>query len=386
MQTIYLDYNSTTPVDPLVLETMLPFFTEKFGNAASRTHRYGWTAEAVVEKARGQVAGMIGAEPAEIIFTSGATESLNLALRGAMEAYRSKGRHLVVCAAEHKAVLDTARDLAFSGVETSVLGVDHEGIIDLQELEKLIREDTVLVAVMQANNETGVIQDAEAIGRLCRERGTLFLSDSTQAAGKIRVDVQEQRMDLCSLSAHKLYGPKGVGALYVRRKNPRVKLLAEISGGGHEQGLRSGTLNVPGIVGFGEACQLAAERLWEYGTHTSRWRTFLEQQLTVERKHGFINGSIRSRLPNTSNLCFPGMRSEHLIKALPEIAMSMGSACTSALPQPSHVLQSMGRKDDEIFSSVRISIGKDTTEAEIREAILRIGMELDKAGLTPPAV
>ncbi len=376
MNSIYLDYNSTTPVDTNVLEAMLPYFSEKFGNAASKTHTYGWTAAAVVEKARAQVAELIGAEPSEIIFTSGATESLNLAIRGAMEAYAQKGRHLIVCATEHKAVLDTAKDLGFKNIETSFLPVDREGIINPDELRKLIREDTVLVAVMMANNETGVVQDSRGIGEICRERKVLHLSDTTQAIGKIRVDVNENKLDLCTLSAHKVYGPKGVGALYVRRKDPRVKLIAEITGGGHEQGLRSGTLNVPGIVGIGEACRLARENLWDYGIHTSRWRTLLEQQLTLHQR-GYINGSIKSRLPNTTNLHFPGLKSEQLIKALPEIAFSMGSACTSALPEPSHVLRAMGLKDVEIDGSIRISIGKDTSEAEIRDAIFRIGATLD---------
>lgn len=376
MPSIYLDHNSTTPVDTRVLEAMLPYFSEKFGNAASKTHTFGWTAAAVVEKARAQVAELIGAEPSEIIFTSGATESLNLAVRGAMKAYSQKGKHLIVCATEHKAVLDTVHDLRKEGIEHSILPVDREGKIDLETLEKEIREDTVLAAVMMANNETGVLQESRQIGEICRKRNVLHLCDTTQAIGKVRVDVNEERIDLCTLSAHKMYGPKGVGALYVRRKDPRVKLVPEITGGGHELGLRSGTLNVPGIVGLGEACRLAAEQLWDYAMHTSRWRTILEQALTVNQR-GYINGSIKSRLPNTTNIYFPGIRSEQLLKTIPEIAMSMGSACTSALPEPSHVLKAMGLKDAEIFSSIRISIGKDTDEDQIREAIFRIGTTLD---------
>ncbi len=372
MKSIYLDYNSTTPVDPKVLEAMLPYFTEKFGNAASTTHAWGWAASAVVERAREQVALLIGAEPNEIIFTSGATEGINLAIRGVAHAYASVGKHIIVASTEHKAVLDTAKDLANIGIECSVLSVDREGKIDLLELQNLIRPDTILVAVMMANNETGVLQDCAEIGRICREKKVLFLSDTTQAIGKIRVNVEEQNLDLCTLSAHKIYGPKGVGALYVKRKKPRVSLHAQITGGGHERGLRSGTLNVPGIVGFGKACELAGDGLWDFGIHTSRWRTFLEQQLTIEFGHGFINGGIKSRLPNTSNICFPKFKSEQLIKALPHIGISMGSACTSAIPQPSHVLKAMGLSESEIFSSIRISIGKNTTEEEIKETLVRM--------------
>ncbi len=380
MKPVYLDYNSTTPVAPSVLEAMLPFFSEKFGNAASQTHAFGWTAAAVVEKAREQVAGLIGAEPSEIIFTSGATEALNLAIRGTMEAYSQKGRHLIVCASEHKAVLDTAKDLQHKGYETSILGVDREGRTDPEELEKLIREDTVLVAVMMANNETGVLQESERIGSLCREKKVIHLSDTTQAIGKIRVNVQDAKLDLCTLSAHKIYGPKGIGALFVRRKEPRVKLIAEITGGGHERGLRSGTLNVPGIVGLGAACVLAAAELWEYGASVSRLRTLLEQSLTIEKPFGFINGNIKNRLPNTTNICFRGFRSERLIKSLPELAMSMGSACSSALPEPSHVLQAMGLSPEDIYSSVRISLGRQSNEEEIRKTILRISEALEPSG------
>ncbi|MFN0187971.1 MAG: cysteine desulfurase family protein [Bacteroidia bacterium] len=370
MESIYLDYNSTTPLDPKVLEAMLPYFTQHFGNAASSTHVWGWAASAVVERAREQVAQLIGAESQEIIFTSGSTEALNLAIRGVAQAYASVGKHIIVCSTEHKAVLDTVQDLTKTGIEYSEIGVNREGIIDLLELQNLMRSDTILVAVMMANNETGVIQDCEEIGRICRERKIIFLSDTTQAAGKVRVNVYEQSLDLCTLSAHKIYGPKGIGALYVRRKSPRVTLHAQITGGGHERGLRSGTLNVPAIVGFGKACELANEGGWDFGIHTSRWRTFLEQQLTIEYGHGFINGSVKSRLPNTTNLCFPKIKSERLIKALPTLGMSMGSACTSAIPQPSHVLKAMGLSDAEIYSSVRISIGKNTSEEEIKETIV----------------
>lgn len=379
MSPIYLDHNSTTPVDPKVLDAMLPYFTGQFGNASSRTHAYGWIAAEAVETARKEVAALLNAEPNEIIFTSGATESLNLAIRGVAAAYAVKGRHMVICSTEHKAVLDTVADLSTTGITADILPVDRSGMIDLPTLEKSIREDTILVAVMMANNETGVIQPTEAISKICRDKQTIFLSDTTQAAGKMRIDVRDNGPDLCTVSAHKIYGPKGVGALYIRRKDPRVKLIAEITGGGHERGLRSGTLNVPGIVGLGAASRLANEQLWDYGIHTSRWRTILEQQLTEDGK-GTINGSIKSRLPNTTNITFPGIKAERLIHQLSDIAFSMGSACTSALPTPSHVLKAMGLSDEEIQSSIRLSIGKNTTEAEIRETILRIGGALVSLG------
>lgn len=378
MQPMYFDHNSTTPVDPQVLEVMLPYFNQKFGNAASSTHAYGRMASDAVERAREQVAALIGAEPGEIIFTSGATESLNLAMRGAMAAYADKGRHLVICATEHKAVLDTAADLEKRGAEVSILGVDREGRVDLEELETQLRDDTVLVAIMMANNETGVLQDSAAIGEFARAKKVLHLSDTTQTVGKMRVDVNEQSIDLCTISGHKIYGPKGCGALYVRRKNPRVTLLPELTGGGHEGGLRAGTLNVPGIVGLGEACHLAGNRLWEYGVHTSRWRTFFEQMICVEHKLGRINGSTRHRLPNTTSITFQGIRTGELMRTLPEMAFSAGSACTSALDQPSHVLAAMGLAEAEIRSSARFSFGLHTTEMEVNRAILRIAEVLDR--------
>ena len=365
MSQIYLDYNSTTPVDPLVLTQMLPWFSQKFGNAASKTHSFGWEAEEAVKIAREQVAAMMGAETSEIIFTSGATEAINLAMRGAMNAYREKGNHLITCVTEHKAVLDTCADLAAQGSEITFLSVDREGRIDLNELINAIRKETVMVCIMMANNETGVLQDTEAIGKICREKNVLFFSDVTQAAGKMRIDVNENCFDLACLSAHKFYGPKGVGALYIRRKNPRVTLLPQITGGGHERGLRSGTLNVPGIVGMGAAAQLASQNCWEYGTHTSRLRVWLEQGLTYYCK-ARINGSIKNRLPNTSNLTFDGTTSSDLIKLLQGVAVSFGSACTSANDEPSHVLKAMGISEQNARSSIRISIGKFTTEEEVK--------------------
>jgi cysteine desulfurase len=377
VESIYLDYNSTTPVDPDVLQAMLPYFTEKFGNASS-LHRWGWTAAAAVDNAREEVAQLIGAEPGEIVFTSGATEAINMAMHGVLQAYATKGKHMVICRTEHKAVIDTALALEkYRGAEISWLPVNREGLTDPEELRKLLRKDTVLVAVMLANNETGVMQDIERIGTVCREHGCLLLCDTTQAAGKIRLAVNEQNIDIAVLSAHKFYGPKGIGALYIRRKNPRVSMAPLLTGGGHEKGLRSGTLAVPLIVGMGAACRKACSELWDYGSHTSRLRTWLEQQLTVERQHGFINGSTRSRLPNTANLCFPGIQATRLISMLPEIGISTGSACSGALQEPSHVLESMGLSKAEIAASVRISIGKLTTKEETDVAILRIGQALD---------
>lgn len=380
MPSIYLDHNSTTPVREEVLEAMLPCFTTHFGNASSHTHAYGWAAAALVEQARERVAALLGAETQELIFTSGATEALNLAIRGTMAAYTVKGKHMVITSTEHRAVRDTANDLASKGCEISWLPVNREGLADPAELRSLLRPDTVLAAVMMANNETGVVQDVEQIGRICAEKEVLFLCDTTQAAGKMRIDVKAMHIALAVLSAHKMEGPKGVGALYLSRKAPRVKLEPQITGGGHERGLRAGTLPVPLIVGMGRAAALAQEGLWEYGLHTSRLRTMLEQELTVDRP-AFINGSIRNRLPNTTNICFEGLPAERLLKALPDLAVSMGSACTSALPEPSHVLKAMGLRDEEVFASIRFSLGRRTTEEEIREALLRIDKALGAAGV-----
>jgi len=377
VESIYLDYNSTTPVDPDVLQAMLPYFTEKFGNASS-LHRWGWTAAAAVDSAREEVAQLIGAEPGEIVFTSGATEAINMAMHGVLQAYAATGKHMVICQTEHKAVIDTALALEkYRGAAISWLPVNREGLTDPEELRKMLRKDTVLVAVMLANNETGVLQDIERIGTVYREHNCLLLCDTTQAAGKIRLAVNEQNIDIAVLSAHKFYGPKGIGALYIRRKNPRVSMAPRLTGGGHEKGLRSGTLAVPLIVGMGAACRKACIELWDYGSRTSRLRTWLEQQLTVERQHGFINGSTRSRLPNTANLCFPGIQATRLISMLPEIGISTGSACSGALQKPSHVLESTGLSKAEIAASVRISIGKLTSKEETDVAILRIGQALD---------
>lgn len=379
MDRIYLDHNSTTPVDAQVLEAMLPYFREHFGNASSRTHAFGWVAAAAVEQSRREVAGLIGAEPDEVVFTSGATEALNIAIHGICSAYASRGRHLVVCVSEHKAVLEPIEALESQGWSVTRIGIDREGLIDHAALQQAVRSDTVLVAVMFANNETGVIQDVERIGKLTHERGAVFLCDTTQAAGKVRVDVQAHNIGVCTLSAHKLGGPKGVGALYIRRKQPRIKVSPLSYGGGQERGIRPGTLNVPGIVGLGTACRLATERLWDYGSRVSRLRTILEQELCVELQLGYINGSVRSRLPNTTNIRFSSIRAERLITAIPGIACSAGSACTSALPEPSHVLQAMGLDEEACNSSLRFSLGADTTEAEIRQTITQIEVVLRAA-------
>lgn len=365
---IYLDYNATTPVDQRVLEAMLPYFSEKFGNASSRTHAFGWTAEDAVDIARNQVAQLIGCTAQEIVFTSGATEAINLAIKGIWENYQPKGKHIITVKTEHKAVLDTCKRLEQKGAEITYLSVDREGIIDLDELKSALRKDTILVSVMYVNNETGVIQPISKISELVHANNSIFMCDATQAVGKIQVDVNEDGIDLLCLSAHKMYGPKGVGGLYVRRKNPRVTLASQLVGGGHERGLRSGTLNVSGIVALGKACEIAKEEMWADSARISRLRTILEQQLG-DLENVFVNGSIKNRLYNVSNLTFKGIRAEALIKQFPTIAMAMGSACTSALAEPSHVLKAMGLSDDEAYASVRFSLGKYTTQEEVQEVV-----------------
>jgi cysteine desulfurase len=372
---VYLDYNSTAPVDPMVLEKMIPYFSEKFGNAASKTHSFGWIAEEAVEHARTQVARLINSEKEEIIFTSGSTEAINLALKGVFENYSSKGNHIITVKTEHKAVLDTCSYLETKGAQITYLDVNREGIIDLNQLSNSITQSTILVSVMFANNETGVIQPIEEIGKICRQKKVLFFCDATQAAGKTRVDVNESQIDLMCISAHKLYGPKGIGAIYLRRKNPRVKPAPLIHGGGHEKGFRSGTLNVPAIVGFGEACESAEKKMWEEGERISKLRTLLEQSL-VGLGNIFINGSIRNRLHNTTNISFKGVDSNALIPGIKDIAVATGSACTSASMEPSHVLKSMGLSDDLAHSSIRFSLGRFTTEEEIKFAIEKISAEI----------
>ena len=368
---IFLDYNSTTPVDQRVLEAMLPYFNEKFGNAASKTHAYGWIADEAIKQAREQVALLINTEPSEIVFTSGATESINLALKGVFENYKSKGNHIVTIATEHKAILDSCIHLEKAGAEVTVLPVLRDGSIDLDLLSKSIRQDTILVAVMYGNNETGFIHPVAEIAKIIHQKGSIFFCDATQACGKINVDVQADGIDLMSFSAHKIYGPKGTGALYVRRKNPRVKPAPLLDGGGHENGLRSGTLNVPGIVGFGKACELAKMEMWDDAQRISTLRSLLEQGI-LELGNVFVNGSIRNRLPNVSNLSFQGIHSNDLIRELDGIAVSTGSACSSALQEPSHVLKAMGVKEADAYSSIRFSLGKYTTLPEVETVIRRV--------------
>ena len=365
---IYLDNNATTRMDPRVLDEMLPFFTENFGNAASRNHPFGWKAEEAVDYARGQIAKLINADEREIIFTSGATESDNLALKGVADMYVRKGDHIVTVATEHKAVLDAARQLEKQGKKVTYLKVNSEGLIDLEELESVITEKTILVAVMFANNEIGVIQPIKEISRLAHAKGALFFSDATQAVGKIPVDVEEYGIDLMAFTAHKMYGPKGIGALYVRRKNPRVKVTAQMDGGGHERGMRSGTLNVPGIVGFGKACELCRIEMADDAARTSKLRDKLEREL-LKIEESYVNGSLQHRLPHITNISFKFVEGEGLMMGIKDIAVSSGSACTSASLEPSYVLKSLGLDDELAHSSLRFGLSRFTTEEEIDYAI-----------------
>jgi cysteine desulfurase len=368
---IYLDNNATTPMDERVLETMLPFFTKYFGNAASHSHVFGWQAEEAVNNSREEVAKLIGAEPKEIVFTSGATESDNLALKGIFEAYKSKGNHIITVNTEHKAVLDSCSHLEKLGAEVTYLKVKKNGLIDLNELETAIRPSTILIAVMYANNETGVIQPIKEISKVAHKNQILFFTDATQAVGKIDVQVNEDEIDLMAFSAHKLYGPKGVGALYVRRKNPRVKITAQMDGGGHERGMRSGTLNVPAIVGFGKAAQLCKNEMQKDAENTRRLRDKLEQELLKTDKV-FTNGDTVRRLPNVSNMSFENKNAAQLMSNLSKnIALSAGSACTSGRAEPSFVLKALGLTDEQALSSLRFGLGRFTTEEEIDYTIER---------------
>lgn len=361
---VYLDYNATTPVDPRVLEEMMPYFTEHFGNPASRSHAFGWAAQEAVTYAREQVAHLISAEPKEIIFTSGATESNNLALKGIFEMYASSGNHIITLKTEHRAVLDACKHIEKLGGEITYLDVKPDGLVDLEELEKAIRPNTILVAVMYANNETGVIQPIKEISAIAKKHGALFFTDATQAAGKIPINVNADGIDLMSFSAHKIYGPKGVGALYVRRKNPRVKVTAQIDGGGHERGMRSGTLHVPGIVGFGKACEVCKVEMKKESERIKILRDKLENDL-LRLKNVSVNGNRDNRMYNVSNLNFKN-GGDTIISAIQKnIAISSGSACTSASPEPSHVLKAMGLADEQAHSSLRFSLGRFTTEEEI---------------------
>ena len=362
---IYLDHNATTPMDPRVLETMIPYFTENFGNAASRNHSFGWHAEEAVDYAREQIAQLIGADPKEIIFTSGATEGDNLGIKGVYEMYASKGNHIITCTTEHKAVLDTCKHLEKSGAEVTYLEVQPDGLIDLKELEAAMRPTTILVAIMYANNEIGVVQPVKEISAIAKKHGALFFTDAVQAVGKIPVDVNADGIDLMAFTAHKMYGPKGVGALYVRRKNPRVKVTAQLDGGGHERGMRSGTLNVPGIVGFGKACELARLEMASDTERISKLRDKLENALK-QIDESYVNGNPAHRLPHVSNISFKYVEGEGLMMGFnQDIALSSGSACTSASLEPSYVLKALGLGDDLAHSSLRFGLGRYTTEEQI---------------------
>ncbi len=375
---IYLDNNATTPMDPRVLEAMIPYFTEKFGNAASRNHQFGWVAEEAVDYAREQVAKLIGADEKEIIFTSGATEADNLAIKGVYEMYAQKGNHIITVTTEHKAVLDTCHHLEKQGAQITYLKVNAEGLIDLTELENAITDKTILVAVMYANNEVGVIQDVKKISEICHKKGTLFFTDATQAVGKIPVDVIKDGIDLMAFSAHKMYGPKGVGALYVRRKNPRVKVTAQMDGGGHERGMRSGTLNVPSIVGFGKACEICMTDMESDNARISVMRDKLEAGLT-QLEESYVNGSREHRLPHVSNISFKYVEGEGLMMGFNKnIALSSGSACTSASLEPSYVLKALGLGDDLAHSSLRFGLGRFTTDDQIDYTIKAISETVTK--------
>jgi cysteine desulfurase len=362
---IYLDYQATTPVDPRVLEVMLPFFTEEYGNAASRNHAFGWTAEEAVEKARGQVAKLIGASPKELVLTSGSTEAINLAIKGAAEMYAKKGKHIITCQAEHKAVLDTCKHLEKEGCEVTYLQPDKTGRVSVEQVAEAMRDDTILVALIWANNEVGTLNPIREIGALCHERGVLLFTDATQAVGKIPVDVEADHVDLLCLSAHKVYGPKGVGMLYVRRRNPRVRLVAQMDGGGHERGMRSGTLNVPGIVGLGAACELAGQEMEQEAARAIELRDYLHDKITGALDYVTLNGDPEHRLPGCLNLSFSFVEGESLLMGISDVAVSSGSACTSASLEPSHVLRAMGVGDELAHSSIRFGIGRFTTKEEL---------------------
>ena len=373
---VYLDYAATTPVDKRVAEKMIPYLTETFGNPASNSHAFGWEAEEAVEKARADIAALINADPKEIVFTSGATESDNLAIKGAANFYKTKGKHLITVKTEHKAVLDTMRELERQGFEVTYLGVQENGLIDLEELKAAIRDDTILISVMWVNNEIGVVQDIPAIGEICRERKIIFHVDAAQACGKVPVDVEAAKIDLLSMSGHKVYGPKGIGALYVRRK-PRVRLEAQMHGGGHERGFRSGTLPTHQIVGMGEAFRIAKEELKQDMAHYRKLRDiFLKGIEGIEEV--YINGDLEHRAPNNLNVSFNFVEGESLIMAVKELAVSSGSACTSASLEPSYVLRALGRNDELAHSSLRITFGRMTTEEEVQFAAELIKSKIGK--------
>ena len=369
---IYMDNHATTQMDPRVFEAMRPYFIEVFGNAASRNHSFGWQAEEAVEKARRQVAELIGATAKEIVFTSGATESNNLALKGVAGMYAQRGNHILTAATEHKAILDTCRRLEKDGVRVTYLPVEPSGLVDFDRLRDAITDQTILISIMCANNEIGVVQNIQEIGRIAKERGVLMHTDAAQAAGKIPIDVLADHIDLMSISAHKMYGPKGVGALYVRGRNPRVQLAAQMDGGGHERGMRSGTLNVPGIVGLGEACAIAKAEMPEESKRMAYLRDKLKDRLLARLDEVHINGTMDSRLPNNLNMSFAYVEGESLLMGMHDVAVSSGSACTSATLEPSYVLRALGAGDDLAHSSIRFGLGRFTTEEEVDYVAVRV--------------
>jgi cysteine desulfurase len=362
---IYMDNHATTPVDPRVFKAMTPYLTNVFGNSASRNHSFGWEAEEAVDKARKQVADLIGATPKEIVFTSGATESNNLALKGAAQMYAEKGNHIITAATEHKAILDTCKRLEKEGCRVTYLALQQNGLIDLEQLKAAITDKTILISIMHANNEIGVLQPIREIGKIAHERGVLFHTDATQSVGKVPVSVLEDNVHLLSVSAHKMYGPKGVGALYVRRRNPRVQLTAQIDGGGHERGMRSGTLNIPGIVGLGEACAICQTEMAGEAKRLSHLRDKLKDRLMGALDEVYINGTMEHRLPNNLNISFAYVEGESLLMGINDVAVSSGSACTSATLEPSYVLKALGAGDDLAHSSIRFGLGRFNTEEEV---------------------
>jgi cysteine desulfurase len=362
---IYMDYHATTPMDPRVFDAMKPYFLQTFGNAASRNHSFGWEAEEAVEKSRKQIASLIGATAKEIVFTSGATESNNLALKGVAEMYAEKGNHIITAATEHKAILDTCKRLEKHGVRVTYLPVQTNGLVDLEQLQAAITDKTILISLMYANNEIGVIQPIAELGKIAKSKGVLLHTDATQAVGKVPVNVIKDNVDLMSMSGHKMYGPKGVGALYVRRKSPRVQITAQMDGGGHERGMRSGTLNVPGIVGLGEACALCQAEMAEESKRMAFLRDKLMHKLQSELDETYINGTMEHRLPNNLNISFAYVEGESLLMGINDIAVSSGSACTSATLEPSYVLKALGAGDDLAHSSIRFGLGRFNTEEEV---------------------
>jgi cysteine desulfurase len=369
---IYFDNHATTKVDPRVVAAMTPYFNDIYGNAASRNHEYGWKAEEGVENGRAQVAKLVNATPKEIVFTSGATESTNLAIKGVAQMYREKGNHIITQVTEHKATLDTCKSLEKQGYEVTYLPVEKDGRINLEDLKRAITPKTILISIMYANNEIGTVQPVQEIGKIAKEKGVFFHVDGVQAVGKIPVDVQKDGIDLMSISAHKLYGPKGVGALYVRRKNPRVQLASQIDGGGHERGMRSGTLNVPGIVGLGKACELCGEEMAQEAAKLSKMRDRLRESIMSRLDETFINGSEEFRLPHNINISFAYVEGESLLMGINDIAVSSGSACTSATLEPSYVLKALGVGEDLAHTSIRFGLGRFNTDEEVEYVADRV--------------